>query len=81
MSEKRGPTAGVIAGGEMHSHVLIGVRSRTSVPDVTVAGAEEGGCVAAAYLKRGPYGGESPDYEAYRYGYPPFSGRMFGSGN
>lgn len=26
-----------------------------------------------------PY--EAPDYEKYRYGYPPFSGRMFGSGN
>lgn len=32
-------------------------------------------------LGRGPYGGEPPDYAAYRYGYPPFSGRMFGSGN
>lgn len=36
---------------------------------------------APAHPPRGRYGGESPDYESYRYGYPPFSGRMFGSGN
>jgi hypothetical protein len=24
---------------------------------------------------------ELPDYQAYTYGYPPVSGRMFGSGN
>jgi hypothetical protein len=36
---------------------------------------------APANPGRGPYGGEPPDYVAYRYGYPPFSGRMFGSGN
>jgi hypothetical protein len=81
MNQKRGPTAGVIAGGEMHSHVLIGARSRTGVPDTTVAGAEEGGRVPAPYLKSGRYGGASPDYEAYRYGCPSFSGPMFGSGN
>lgn len=28
-----------------------------------------------------PYGNEPPDYERYRYGYPPGCGRMFGSGN
>jgi hypothetical protein len=28
-----------------------------------------------------PFGCEPPDYENYRYGYPLFSGRMFGSGN
>lgn len=27
-----------------------------------------------------PFGYEPPDYENYRYGYPPMS-RMFGSGN
>lgn len=31
--------------------------------------------------KRGVYGDEPPDHKNYRYGYPPFSGRMFGSGN
>jgi hypothetical protein len=36
---------------------------------------------APASPGRGPYGGEPPDYAAYQYGYPPFSGRMFGSGN
>lgn len=28
-----------------------------------------------------PQPAESPDYQAYTYGYPPVSGRMFGSGN
>jgi hypothetical protein len=27
-----------------------------------------------------PYGAERPDYDKWKYGYPPFSGRMFGSG-
>lgn len=27
-----------------------------------------------------PYGAEPPDYAKWRFGYPPFSGRMFGSG-
>jgi hypothetical protein len=31
--------------------------------------------------QRPPQPAELPDYEAYRYGYPPVSGRMFGSGN
>jgi hypothetical protein len=28
-----------------------------------------------------PYGAEPPDYDKWKYGYPPCSGRMFGSGN
>ena len=28
-----------------------------------------------------PYGAERPDHTTWKYGYPPFSGRMFGSGN
>lgn len=28
-----------------------------------------------------PYGAEPPDYRTWKHGYPPFSGRMFGSGN
>lgn len=27
-----------------------------------------------------PYGAARPDYDKWEYGYPPFSGRMFGSG-
>lgn len=27
-----------------------------------------------------PYGSERPDYATWKYGYPPFCGRMFGSG-
>lgn len=34
------------------------------------------GATAAPALHQG-----RPDYATYRYGYPPFSGRMFGSGN
>lgn len=30
---------------------------------------------------RPPYGGETPDYQTWKYGYPLLSGRMFGSGN
>ena len=31
--------------------------------------------------QRLPQPAELPDYRSYRYGYPPVSGRMFGSGN
>jgi hypothetical protein len=31
--------------------------------------------------QRPPHSAELPDYQAYTYGYPPVSGRMFGSGN
>lgn len=31
--------------------------------------------------QRLPQPAELPDYRHYRYGYPPVSGRMFGSGN
>lgn len=31
--------------------------------------------------QRSPQPAELPDYRSYRYGYPPVSGRMFGSGN
>lgn len=31
--------------------------------------------------QRLPQSAELPDHQAYTYGYPPVSGRMFGSGN
>lgn len=37
--------------------------------------------VPVAQVLAPPYGAERPDYEKWKYGYPPFSGRMFGSGN
>lgn len=44
--------------------------------------AAQGGCTTGGPPRLPPpYGDEPPDYERYSYGYPPFSGRMFGSGN
>lgn len=37
--------------------------------------------VADRPAQRLPQPAESPDFQAYTYGYPPVSGRMFGSGN
>lgn len=47
---------------------------RSNSPPPAVAG-------RSARTERPPQSSEPADYQAYTYGYPPVSGRMFGSGN
>lgn len=58
-------------------------RPLTPPPPALVANEPQASASATAPVAQvlaPPYGAEPPDYEKWKFGYPPFSGRMFGSG-
>jgi hypothetical protein len=79
------------ASGEVMRTAKLPVREATQeIPSPLHSRAQDGAQAQANALARTspsaptlqpPCGSERPDFRTWRYGYPPFSGRMFGSGN